>query len=337
MKKLSLIALCMALLSLTGCGGRQEVRSQKPDIQSTQNTKSEKMNDLLLKTAINQNVDPNADYIIGSDDLLEIEVYQAEELKRTTRVSSKGYIGMPLIGQIKAKGLTAAQLEEEIAKRLDKYMEEPVVNVYLKEYKAQRISVIGAVKMPQVYVVTGQKYLLDMLTLAGGIAGDAGTICYILRPVNNGQTGMSKTETLVVDLKDLLEKGNLTLNIPVFSGDVINVPKGGVFFVDGAVEKPGVYQLAGNTTLMEAIIMAGGMKFEAIKSEVQVLKNKGDGTRDLITIDYEAIKNGQREDIFIDLNDLIIVPKNGFKSFLVGIGTIFSGAVNLGGGSLGVR
>lgn len=318
----------------TGCGGRQEVKTQRPDNQPT---KADKMNEVLLKSSINQNVDPSADYVIGPDDLLEIEVFQADELKRTARVSSKGFISMPLIGQIKAKGLTAVQLEEEIAKGYENYLKEPVVNIYLKEYKAQRISVIGSVKMPQVYVVVGQKYLLDMLTLAGGIAPDAGTICYILRPVNTEKAGMSKTETLVVDLKDLLEKGNLTLNIPVFSGDVINVPKGGVFFMDGAVERPGVYQLAGKTTLMEAIVMAGGTRFEAIKSEVKVLKSKGDGTRDFITVDYESIQTGQREDVFIDPNDLVIVPKNGFKSFLVGIGNIFGAAINTGAGSVTVK
>lgn len=278
-----------------------------------------------------QNADPGADYMIGAEDLLEIDVFQAEELKRTVRVSSQGYIGMPLIGQIKAKGLTPLEIEKEIARRLEKYLEEPLVTVYVKEYKAQKIGVIGAVTTPQVYAVSGQRYLLDMLSTAGGLTKEAGAICYILRPAGAGESqGTSKTETIVIDLTELLEKGNIALNVPVFGGDVINVPEGGVFFVDGAVNKPGSFPIQEKTTLMQALAMAGGVRFEAEKSNITVFRDNGGGTREVVSADYDAIRESADKDLHIKENDIIIVPKSGAKSFLSGFLNTIKGLVTFG-------
>ena len=324
-----LLSMSLAFL-LCGCGGGQEATLRKMDSQAAKNTRAERLNAIMFTPAMMQNADPNADYVIGSEDLLEIDVFQAEELRRTVRVSSQGYIGLPLIGQMKAKGLTPVQLEAEIVERLAKYMEEPLVSVYVKEYKAQKIGVIGAVTNPQVYAVTGQRYLLEMLSMAGGLTKEAGNICYILRPVSAGSGGISKTETIVVDLTELLEKGNIALNVPVFAGDVVNVPKGGIFFVDGAVNKPGSFQSQGKTTLMQAIAMAEGVRFEADRSDIKVFRDNGEGAREVITADYDAINAGTGTDIPIRENDIVIVPKSGAKNFLSGFLSVVKGIVTFG-------
>ncbi len=317
---------------LAGCGGNREVDVQKMNTELSKSARSDNLNALMFNAAMLQNVDPNADYVIGPEDLLDIDVFQADELKRTVRVSSQGYIGIPLLGQIMAKGLTSQQLEQEIAAKLAKYMEEPVVSVYVREYKAQKIGVMGAVTTPQVFAVTGQRYLLDMLSLAGGLTREAGTTCYVLRPLGaeTAREKVSKTETMVIDLSDLLEKGNIALNIPVFGGDVINVPKGGVFFVDGAVEKPGVFPLLGKTTLAQAIATSGGARYEADKSDVKVLRDNQKGGREIITADYGAIRDGALADVTIRENDIIIVPVSGAKSFVAGFVNIVRGFVSFG-------
>ncbi len=321
----------MFLLSLlAGCGGSQEVNIQQMDAQMSKSSRPDKLNALMFNSAMTQNVDSNADYIIGAEDLLEIDVFQAEELKRTVRVSSQGFIGLPLIGQIKAKGLTPVQLEAGLVEKLTKYMEEPLVSVYVKEYKAQKIGVIGAVTTPQVYAVTGQRYLLEMLSMAGGLTREAGNVCYILRPLNAERVGISKTETIVVDLAELLERGNIALNIPVFGGDVVNVPKGGIFFVDGAVNKPGSFQIQGKTTLVQAIAVAEGLRYEADRSDIKILRDNGEGERVVIAADYDAIRDGGGKDIQIKENDIIIVPKSGVKNFLSGFVNTLKGIVSFG-------
>ncbi|MGD0885987.1 MAG: polysaccharide biosynthesis/export family protein [Thermodesulfovibrionales bacterium] len=325
------VGLVSALLY--GCSGTRDVNVQNANTELTKkNTMSEKLNDMMLKSALTQSTDPNADYIIGAEDLLDIDVFQAEELKRTVRVSSQGYIGLPLIGQIKAKGLTPLQLEQEIAAKLEEYMEEPLVTVFVKEYKAQKIGVIGAVANPQVYSVVGQKRLLDMLSMAGGLSKEsAGTVAYILRPANTEQGGLSRTETLVIDLTELLEKGNIALNVPVFSGDVINVPKGGVIFVDGAVNKSGAFPLqGGRTSLVKVIAMAEGLKFEADRSDIKIFRENGEGLRDVITVDYDAVNEGKQKDVLVKENDIVIVPKSGMKNFLSGFMSAIKGLVTVG-------
>lgn len=334
MRKLSVIAAVVALFSflLIGCGGgSQPIQVQSLDSGTKDEGKSAIMNDLLLKAAIARPADKDADYIIGADDVLDIDVFQAEELRKTVRVSSQGYIGMLLIGQVKAKGLTPLQLEQQIAQKLEKYMQEPRVSVAVKEYKAQKISVIGAVGTGGVFSVTGQKYLVDMLIMAGGIGGGASEICLIVRPSDSDMAGEKKTVTMAINLIELLEKGNFSLNVPVFSGDIINVMRNGIVFVDGPVRQPGTFTYKMKMTLREAIIIAGGLRFEADPSDVKILRDKGDGTREVIAVNYDDITQGKRNDFPIKENDIIIMGKNGFKNFLVTVSGMISGGLNEGG------
>ncbi len=199
----------------------------------------------------------------------------------------------------------------------------------MKEYKSQRISVIGAVNKSQVFAVTGQRYLLDMLMMAEGIAKDAGSICYIIRPMLKNSAA-NRSATIVIDLDELLINGNLSLNIPVFAGDVINVPKGGIFFVDGSVRTPGAYTMKGKTNLTQAISMAQGVSADANLSDVRIFRDNGKGEREVVVADYDAIRTGNQPDILIAENDIIIVPQSGIKNFFSGFLNTIRGFVTFG-------
>lgn len=303
----------LIIFAVTGCSGGYSTKVQ-PLTDLTTHKKTEKMNEAILLGSVNQQETINEDYLIGSEDVLEIEAYNVEELKKTVRVNSEGEIGLPLVGIIHVKGLTTSETEKLIAKKLEKYVEETLVTVFVKEYKSQRISVIGAVNKSQVFAVTGQRNLLDMLMMAEGLAQDAGTICYIIRPLLKNNPA-NRSETIVVDLNELLLNGNLSLNIPVFAGDVINVPKGGIFFVDGSVKMPGVYTMKGKTSLSQAISMAQGIKDDANFSDIRIFRENGKGEREVFVADYDAIRKGNQSDIIIAENDIIIVPQSGMKNF----------------------
>ncbi len=110
------------------------------------------------------------DYRIGQNDLLEIKVFQAEPFNRNVRVSSSGYISMPLIGLVEAGGLTALELERLIATKLEeKYMREPQVSVFISEYTSQRVTIEGYVKTPGVYVLKGRTTLMQALAMSAGM------------------------------------------------------------------------------------------------------------------------------------------------------------------------
>jgi polysaccharide biosynthesis/export protein len=109
------------------------------------------------------------DYRIGPNDLIEIEVFGVPDLKRTVRVNSSGMISLALVGNVKVAGMTAQDAEQMIAKAYgEKYLQDPHVSLFIKEFTTQRITVEGAVTRPGIYPVTGQITLLRALALAGG-------------------------------------------------------------------------------------------------------------------------------------------------------------------------
>ena len=109
------------------------------------------------------------DYKITPNDLLEVEVFGVSELKRTVRVNTTGQISLPLIGMIQVAGLTPADAEALIALQYgSKYLQDPQVSIFIKEFTTQRITLDGALNKPGVYPLTGQISLLRALAMAGG-------------------------------------------------------------------------------------------------------------------------------------------------------------------------
>ncbi len=330
-----LVFLVLLLTSCAGPGIRPEeiVRQRETEMARTQrqadrtgaSTRLNGMNGQITESSKAGPRFASGDYEVGPDDLLEISVFQVDELKSTVRVSANGYIKLPLVGAVKAEHMTVSQLENYIARRLQKYIEEPVVSVFVKEYRSQQIAVLGAVRDPRVYYVSGQKYLLDMISMAGGLSNEAGTICIVQRPSKNGKD----SEKIVIDLDELLVNGKAELNMPLRSGDIVNIPESGIFFVDGGVTSPGSFPLKGKITVTQAISMAKGLAFEAEKDDIRIYRSdaKPDGKsqREMITLNYDSILKGKSPDIEIKDKDIIIVPKNGFKSFIKGLNTSIGG------------
>jgi polysaccharide export outer membrane protein len=322
--------LIIAIFLVSNCGSTEYAARTPPTVDLASKKKTEKLNEVIMVSAATKTATLD-DYRIGPEDLLEIEAYNVEDLKKTLRVNSQGDIALPLVGIINAKGKTGSELEKIISEKLDRYVQEPVVNVFIREYRSQRISVVGAVNNPQIYAVTGQRYLIDMLMTAGGLKEEAGNVCYIIRPSQMNSTN-SRAETLVIDLNELLVNGNVVLNVAVFTGDVINVPRGGVIFVDGAVKNPGAFNIKGKTTFIQAITMAQGLNSDAQLGDIRIFRDNGKGERDVITVNYEAVRKGDNPDILLAENDIIIVPQSQVKNFFNGfIGTI-KGFISFGKG-----
>jgi len=111
------------------------------------------------------------DYRINPNDLLEFDVYGVPGMKRDVRVNASGLISLPLIGPVPVAGLTGQQAETLIAERYaEKYLQNPQVSLFIKEFTTQRITIEGAVLKPGIYPVNGQLSLLRALALAGGYA-----------------------------------------------------------------------------------------------------------------------------------------------------------------------
>lgn len=320
------------LLLLTSCAGN-ELRPETLILQqASTETKADKLNLKLSQTGAElKKAFSVSDYKIGPDDLLEIHVFQVSDLNTIARVSATGHIKMALIDKIEAAGLTVAEVESLICKKLEKFLKEPAVTVFIKEYRSQQIAVLGSVKSPGVYYVTGQRYLLDLLSMAGGLSQDAGDVCIIQKTGSGKNIGgesepadEGNIEQIVIDLNALLVNGRIDLNLPLASGDVIHVPEAGIFFVDGAVNSPGSFKLKKKMTLAQALSMAKGLSYHAVRSDIKIYRESNKGERDVLTIDYDDILNMKIPDIELKDKDIIIVSGSGFKRFIGGLAGYFN-------------
>ncbi len=309
------------------------------EIESAEQIKA--MNERILMSTLSSRKDPYRDYRIGPEDLLEISVFEVEKLNETVRVSFQGNISLPLLGTLRVKGLTAGELEREIRELLaEKYLQDPHVTVFIKEYRSRRISVIGAVVKPDVYTVTGQKTILDMLATAGGLKEEAGSLLFLIRPPaaeeqavkSDEDTTQETPRTFVVDLDKLLIAGDLDLNLQLMHGDVINVPAGGKVFVGGEVRKPGGFPLKGERmTVSQAIVLAGGIKETAYGPGTKIFRYSEEGVgKEVLSVNASAIFKGKEEDIYVKENDIIIIPRHGLKAFLIGIRDAAAGLFSVG-------
>ena len=340
---LGIVCLVFALSCASESSIRKEANASTLPTKEIESSKQVKaMNEKILMSSLSSRKDLYRDYKIGPEDLIEISVFEEEKLNKTVRVSSQGNISLPLLGILRVKGLTANELEREVRELLaEKYLRDPHVGVFIKEYRSQRISVIGAVEKPGPYDVTGQKTILSILGMAGGLKEDAGPLLFLIRPpqpeeeeVSQGEkdSGTMKPNTFVIDLEELLVKGDLTLNLPLIHGDVINIPISGKIFVGGEVNKPGGFPLKGKkVTVSQAIAMAEGLKPEAKGGETKIFRYSGKGNeREILSADIYAIQKGQSEDPALKENDILIVPKSGMKAFLIGLRDTVKGLLGFG-------
>jgi len=341
---------CLLLISfISSCASappsKKEVISPDLHFKEVESSKQLRaMNEMILVNSFSRKGDPYRDYKIGPDDLLEISVFDVEKLNKTVRVSSQGNISLPLIGTLRVKGLTANELEKEIRQLLaEKYLQDPQVSVFVKEYRSQRISVIGAVEKPGVFEVSGQKTILDLLAMAGGLKEDAGQLLFLIRPSSNSsappleeaaaqrgeraEPGLPIPQTFVIDLGDLLVKGNLTLNVPLLHGDLLNIPMSGKIYVAGEVKAPGGFPIKGKSiTVGQSVAMAGGPTPKADGPETKIIRYAGK-EKEILSVNLDAIQKGEEEDLVLKENDIVMVPKSGRKAFFTELWEFLKGRV----------
>ena len=138
------------------------------------------------------------EYRVGANDLIDIEVLNLENGKRTVRVNSAGHVTMPLIGSVAVAGLTQQQIESHIAGLYgEKYLQNPQVSVFIREFTTERITVDGAVAKPGIYPLVGQMTLLRVIALAGGFGQIANTSQVML--FRQGENGQRQVATFDVD------------------------------------------------------------------------------------------------------------------------------------------
>lgn len=273
------------------------------------------------------------DYRIGFDDVLDVNVFEAQELNREVRVSSAGEISLPLLDSVHVAGLTPREVElvlQELLRR--KYMKDPHVSVFVREMQSHPVSVLGAVRKPGVFQVRGSKTLLEILSLAEGLADDAGETVIILRGAglqspagpNSEETSLEKNENnsqapsvVQVNLKNLLDSSDARQNPLVNPGDIVKVLRAGIVYIVGEVQRPGGFAMKSNEkiSVLQVIALSGGLTRTASKGGARIIRtDEQSGERAQTPIDLSKILSGKAPDPMLEPKDIVFVPNSATKT-----------------------
>jgi polysaccharide export outer membrane protein len=251
--------------------------------------------------------------LIGVGDLLGINVYDAPELSQEVRVGSEGTVHLTLLGDVYASSLQPNQLAQQIEDQLKQrnLMRNAQVSVVVKEFSTQGVTVEGEVKKPGVYPIYSARTLVDILAVADGVTGAADTRVTIRRQL----TGKIEVVTLSQDNGKQVADSD----VRVFPGDTVIVPRAGLAYVLGDVQRPGGYMMRdnGTMTILQAISEAQGTTHNASLKHVILIRREA-GVTHTIPIELKAIQRGQIPDQTLLAGDIIFVPTSGLKSFASG-------------------
>jgi polysaccharide biosynthesis/export protein len=268
-------------------------------------------------------------YVLGPDDGISVHVVDLAELDSKAlgiiRIDHQGNIRLPLAGRIQASGLTVEQLEKEIANRLTSIMNDPEVTVSVAEFRSHPVSVLGAVRNPGVYQVTGRKTLFEVLSLAGGLNPDASNRVNITRLAPAGRLPLSnavldKTGAFYIgelNVRNVMEAKDPDENIDVLPGDVITVPKADLVYVVGAVHRSGGFPLSEKEqiSVLQAVSLAEGLDHVAGAKNARILRQANPGAeRTEIPVNVQEIIDGRAKDVSLQANDILFIPNSMAKS-----------------------
>ena len=268
-----------------------------------------------------------SNYLLGPEDVVTIDVFDVPELsKKKVRVANDGKISLPLIGRVQAAGLTPEQLRRELEDKWgENYLQNPQVTVFVEEFKAKPVSVIGAVEKPGLYTLTARRSLIEVLSMAGGygkrLTSPAGRTVVVTR--RSGFEGLQPIDGMhirspkqvEIDLNRLLYTRDKALNIEIKPLDIISVSRADAVYVTGAVKLPGGFVLEDRPTMtvLQAIAMAQGFTPTAARKSARIIRTEEDGSKTEIPVDLTKVIRGKAPDTTLAANDILFVPDSKGK------------------------
>lgn len=241
------------------------------------------------------------EYIVGPQDLLAVSVQGVAELTRDVIVDQDGTFDFPYIGRIAAGGKGVRAIEAEIKGKLSpRYLVNPIVNVDVKAFRSQVVYVFGAVVRPGSIRIAGNATLMSVLAEAG-FSTKSGSVITITRwPKGMRASGPAANapdaETIKVNRKEL-ERGSAQ-SIILQDGDTISVPEAEKYTVTGYVRSPGVFELDGEISVLQALAIAGGATEQGATNRIEIQRAG----------EPKPIKNVKMTDL-VKPGDIITVPR----------------------------
>lgn len=246
-----------------------------------------------------------ADYVVGPSDVLKVTVFDEPTLTGTYRVDTDGSFTYPMLGRVEAAGKRVREVEQMLKTKLeDGFVRRAQVAVDVDQFRSRSIFIVGEVRSPGKYPMTGQMSLIEALAAAGSTTPAASSEVLILRPRDPGTTEaltpdqVDQTNVRRISLADL-QLGRLSENIQLMEGDTIFVPKAEKFFITGQIRSPGAYTYERGLTVLQAISLAGGLTDKGSNRRIKVIR----------TMNGKKVEQGIDLDDSIQPGDTLVIPQ----------------------------
>jgi polysaccharide export outer membrane protein len=273
------------------------------------------------------------DYVLGPNDQILIRAPQAEEInERPFRVDTEGFVTLPIVGRVRASGLTVQAFEAELVARLREFIRTPQVSISLVQFRSEPVFVVGAFRSPGIYPLQGRRTLVEMLTSVGGLQPNASRRIKVTRRADYGTIDLpnavvnaeKKISTVEISLESLTQNVNPDEDIVLQSYDIISAERAERVYVSGNVTKVGAIELAerDSISVAQAVTEAGGFSPNAIRDKVRVLRPiLGTSRRAEIVIDLKRVFEGKDIDFPLLPNDVLYVPRSATGGLVGPVGT----------------
>ena len=317
--------------SICGCGIRKgpEANAKIEDVTASENVDRKDVRAINERLFASVKSTPTLkDYVLGEGDLLQVSVYEVQDLKADVRVGARGFITLPLIGSVEVKDLTTREAEQKIEDLYRaRYLQNPHASIFVKEQVSGKITLLGAFRKTGTFPYLARLNLFEAMALGEGLADTAGKMVQVRR----GSRDSDRPEVLLVDLDELTKGGGEGLNISIKSGDVLYLPEAGVVYVDGAVRRPGNYPIKKKMNVPEAIIAAGGLTPYAEEDAIKLVRPGENGKTDIVQLSFKNLQEGSSHKVEVKDRDIIFVETNTTEAVIYGLTiTGLGGVVGVG-------
>jgi polysaccharide export outer membrane protein len=252
------------------------------------------------------------EYRVGPGDVLDVVVFGNDDLSRNTTVQTNGTISFPLLGDVSVAGLTLPEIKTKLTSLLGRdFLVNPQVDVKVKEYQSQFVTMIGELNSPGKKPLRGRTRLIDALVEAGGFTPRASGEIVITRAEGTFAGGL-KTLRMRLGTGALTPQDQVNLEIALLSGDIITASPKHFVTVEGEVARPNRYLLEGDLTVSGAISTAGGLtRFGSQDVKVRRVDPET-GRTTIIAVDLKDVRRGKAVDPPLVPNDVVSVSRRVF-------------------------
>ena len=217
--------------------------------------------------------------VASANDVLRVTVIDQPTLSGKYNVSADGTVMLPLVGQVKAGGLAVNAIETELVKRLaNGYLKDPRLSVAIERTQQGTAFVVGEVRQAGSYPLTAQMTLIELLARAGWTTDKAANVVVVTRrrgaPLPDRPADTQRAlgpDVIRFNLKQLQAGTAAGADIIVADGDTVFVPKAGNVYVVGEVKNPGTFSVQENTTVLQALALAGGLTERGSFKRVRII------------------------------------------------------------------